>query len=326
MATRPICFDVQQYCSAAPAALDGDAPIDSPLSDAERCFATHAAGYLTLGTGGSPEAAFRRAVASAAVTAFLPAGIDPGMVVEDAGATEDINVCPACGARMVEDPAASELRCVRCYAHIELFGTVFREGQFYNQEGQKAKSGTFVAKRYLRKWLSLILATESDNELATADDPPNQPGVALLRNIRRLARRDNKILGLLTVDDIRAMLKELGCSQFSQNVSLILKRLTGVAPPVISEVLLQRVERIFVEVIIVEERLRMADSPLPGKVRRKRSYYPYYIYRILDALLPPGDPQGEILSYIHLQHDDTISKDSDLWKQICAEVTELQPH
>jgi hypothetical protein len=237
---------------------------------------------------------------------------------------ETFNVCADCQAEMAVCAETSELACASCGTVRGLVGTVFDDAQFYNQEGQKAKSGSFNPNRHFRFWWDRILAREPETELGDKDDPDNLCGERLFAQLRAIIRRDRKLLLLLTVDDIRGMLKEVGRTDLNKNVPLILRRLTGVGPPSLSEAIGQRVEKLFSKAIEVGERVRAAG-------RTNRNYYPYYIYKILDSVLPPdsgGDAEARearrVLYYIYMQGQDTLDKNDREWKVICAELPELE--
>lgn len=234
-----------------------------------------------------------------------------------AGKADRYNWCYECGREMVIRADTSELECPSCRQCRPLYGTVFDDAQFYNQEGQKAKSGSFNPNRHFHFWMDRILAREPEEELGDKDDPENLCGEALFVALRALIRRDNKILRLLGVDDVRAMLKVLGKTELNKNVPLILKKITGVGPPPLSESLCQRVEKLFSKAIEIGERVR----PLG---RTNRSYYPFYIYKILDALLSPDDYDNRrALYYIYMQGKETLDKNDSEWWAICAELPEI---
>ena len=215
---------------------------------------------------------------------------------------------------MAIDAGRSELRCVECSALRELVGTVFDDAQFYSQEGQKAKSGTFNPNRHFQFWWMHILAREPEEEIGDKDDLDNLYGERLLAALRAIVTRDQKILRLLTVNDIRAMLRELERTDLNKNVPLILKKLTGVGPPQLGEAVAVRVENLFTKAIETGERVRRA-----GRVNR--NYYPYYIYKILDLLLEEPDTESRrILYYIYIQSKETVEADDVDWEMICDEM------
>lgn len=236
------------------------------------------------------------------------------------------NVCSECQVEMHVSSETSELACASCGKVRELVGTVFDDSQFYNQEGQKAKSGSFNPNRHFHFWMDRILAREPEDELGDRDDPDNIYGEKLLDQLRAIVRRDKKILRLLTVDDVRGILKEIGRTDLNKNVPLLLRRLTGIGPPQLPESVCQRVEKLFSKAIEVGERTRMAG-------RTNRNYYPYYIYKILDAVLPCATPGPEgaearehrrVLYYIYMQGQDTLDKNDREWKHVCSELPEIE--
>jgi hypothetical protein len=230
---------------------------------------------------------------------------------------EQYNVCGDCKKEMGVNADTSELACPGCGKVRELIGTVFDDAQFYNQEGQKAKSGSFNPNRHFRFWMDRILSREPEEELGDKDDPDSTCGEKLLAQLRGIIRRDRKILRLLTVDDTRAMLKEAGRTDLNKNVPLIMRRLTGVGPPSLVESACQRVEKLFSKAIEIGERVRPAG-------RTNRNYYPYYIYKILDAILEEEDLENRrVLYYIYMQGQDTLDKNDREWEEICMELPEI---
>jgi hypothetical protein len=230
---------------------------------------------------------------------------------------ERYGVCDDCRLDMSVVADTSELVCPGCGRARELIGTVFDDAQFYNQEGQKAKSGSFNPNRHFRFWMDHILAREPEDELGDKDDPDNACGEKLLKQLLDLVRRDKKILRLLSVDDTRALLKELGRTDLNKNTPLIMRLLTGVGPPCLSEAICLRVEKLFSKAIEIGERIRPA-------ARSNRNYYPFYIYKILDSILPEDDLDSRrVLFYIYMQGQDTLDKNDREWEDICAELPEI---
>jgi hypothetical protein len=231
----------------------------------------------------------------------------------------DYERCPACGSDMAVDAGRSELHCydAECGTIRELVGTVFDDSQFYSQEGQKAKSGTFNPNRHFQFWWAHILAREPEEEIGDKSDPDNLYGEGLLFALRAVVVRDRKVLRMLTVNDVRAMLREAGRTDLNKNVPLVLKKLTGVGPPQLSDAIAVRVENLFTKAIEIGERVRR-----PGRVNR--NYYPYYIYKILDQLLAENDLENRrVLYYIYIQSKETVEADDADWEQICIDLAEI---
>lgn len=227
------------------------------------------------------------------------------------------NVCDECAVEMTVDVDTAELTCPRCSRARALDGTVFDDAQFYNQEGQKAKSGSFNPNRHYLLWITHIQAQEPEEEIGDKEDPENNYGEKLLEGMRQLIVKDRKVLRLLTIDDFRRLLQRLGRTDLNKNLPLIMKKMTGIAPPQLPEHYLQKAARIFMKAIAIDEKLRCLDNP-------NRSYYPYYIYKIFDGILPADDMENRrILCYIYLQGDDTLDKNDTRWQRICGELPEI---
>lgn len=232
--------------------------------------------------------------------------------------------CAECGVDMDVDAERSALVCPGCGEVRELVGAVFEASQYYSQEGQKAKSGTFNPNRHFWHWMERILARESQEELGDPADPDNICGEKLLAALCEIARRDRKIPRFLTVDDVRAMLSELGKTNLNKNVPLIMRSLTGCGPPDLSDEVCQHVEKLFCAAIEAGEKIRARGS---GRVNR--NYYPYYIYKILDSVLPRdapprgGEDPRRVLYYIYMQGQDTLDKNDQEWLEITRAVPGL---
>jgi hypothetical protein len=242
-------------------------------------------------------------------------------------APADFSLCPVCGAAMAADAGRSELRCRKdgCGAVRELVGTVFDDSQFYSQEGQKAKSGAFKPNRHFQLWWTHLTAEEPEEELGDKDDPENLCGEKLVARLRRLVQREpGRVLRLLSVDDVRGMLRELKRTDLNKNVPLLLKKLTGVGPPAIPGSIAAKVENIFSKAIEVGEKILR-----PG--RANRNYYPDYILRIYlhvletAKLAPAVDAElRRLVFYFYIQGDDTVQDDDNDWRQITDSLPDLQ--
>lgn len=227
------------------------------------------------------------------------------------------NKCSVCANIMIIDSSKSELRCDTCGMIRELIGTVFDDTQFYSQEGQKAKSGTFNPNRHFQFWWSHILAKEPEEELGDKKDPNNMYGEKVLKQIRSIIVRDHKVLQLLTVNDIRLILREIEKTDLNKNVPLILKKITGIGPPYIPTHITIKVENLFTKAIEIGERIK-------HNKRINRNYYPYYIYRIIEAITADKDNEiRRVLYYIYIQSKETVESDDIDWENICKELKEI---
>jgi len=227
----------------------------------------------------------------------------------------DYEICTGCGSPMSVDSESSELQCLNCSRIKELVGLVFDDSQFYGQEGQKTKTGTFNPNRHFHFWWVHILARESEEELGDKNDPNNLYGEKLLDSLRYELLRRRKIAKLLRVDDIRLLLKsdEVKRTDLNKNASLILKKLTGIGPPQPDESFSKQVESKFSMAIEIGESLQRIG-------RSNRNYYPYYIYKIVESLTTPSHEMYGILKFIYLQSEETVTNDDLDWEKICPHI------
>ena len=136
----------------------------------------------------------------------------------------------------------------------------------------------------------------------------------MIARLRQLVQRDRYVLRMLNVSDIRKMLQEIERSDLNRNIALLLKKLTGIGPPHVSEDQSARIGNLFAKAIEAGERVQRH-----GRVNR--TYYPFFIYKIIQS---ENDPAlMRLLYYIYVQGQDTIEADDLHWEQICKQVPEL---
>jgi hypothetical protein len=219
--------------------------------------------------------------------------------------------CELCDNIMEIDAIKSELICHVCSMIKPLIGVSFEHIQIYTHDLQKNKSGTFNPNRHFYFWWSHILAREDDTEINQEIEN------GLFLRLNDIIKRDKKVLRMLSIIDIRNMLKEIKKSGLNKNIPLILKKLTGISPPSISEEWEIKIGNIFNKIIEICEHIRR-----DGRINR--NYYPYYIYKIADSILPEDDYENRrILYYIYIQSKETVESDDLNWELICNYIPEL---
>jgi hypothetical protein len=223
--------------------------------------------------------------------------------------------CPNCTASVQNPLDKMIVKCDFCGAEYNLGGMeiddVCMYGSYYQTKPKT--SGTFNPNRHYQFWMTRILARESEDELGTEADPN---GAIFLQRCRDLIMRDRKIVQMLTINDVRKMLNHFSLAILNKNAPLILKKLTGISPPQPSDELLHKIEYLFGLVIDVGGQVKREDQI-------NRSFYPYYIYKIIDSIVSPSDPFYPILKYIYLQSDETLLRNDEDWSNICPHVPEL---
>lgn len=227
-------------------------------------------------------------------------------------AAVDCERCAECGVDLIIDPARSEARCPECSQVIEMHGVVYEDVYLRSQEGQRAKSGCFSPNAHGRQWLLRLQALEAESEIGTPGDPDNQCGEKLVAELKAIAQRQRKYLELLTLEDVRGLLRLAGKTKYNRNAALLLKKLSGKSPPILSENRRVRIETLFTR--IIASRLRIAP------LKPNRSYYPYYFYKIIDLEIPEDDSDRLLLCYIHLQGEATLKENDLEWREICEDL------
>lgn len=214
-----------------------------------------------------------------------------------------------CGEKMTIYASISALVCRKCGVIKELDGTVFEDEQFYYQEGQRTKHGTYDPSKHCRFWVERIQARESTEIPAK-----------LIETIKVCIRQDkikNKIH--ITCVLIRKYLHYTGNSKYNEHVPLIRKIITGITPPQLTDYEMQLIHIYFDKVI------RIFDEIKP-KNKANFPYHPYFIYKIIEQILKkPSDRirKKKILECIHLQSRETLIGNDQLWSKICDKIDKL---
>lgn len=212
-------------------------------------------------------------------------------------------ICKFCNIKMTINKELSEVVCKIC-GNIEPVICIFSDDSQRNQEGRKSK-----VNHHYNYWIKHIMAREDIEEIGGVDELKKITNMLI-----QIMDRDNITIKGLNIEDIRVMLKEIKRTDLNKNIPFIFKSITGICPPELSEKISTDLENMFVE--IVEAKSQSSDTPC-GK--RFGNYYPYYIYKILELIIPEKHQCRKILFYIHFQDIKTIEKCDSEWKKICKE-------
>jgi len=218
------------------------------------------------------------------------------------------NICEYCGEAMILSYNVDYYICDDCSLNRPIING--RTESIKNIP--RSKIGNFNPERHFKTWMDRIFAKENDDELKQS----NLSSDTIIKMIRDSLISRSKSIEHLTIDDIRLVLKELDITSLNKNTSLIVKKLTGRAPPSITENQYLHVHSLFI--LVMEAR-----DNIPNIIKSNRIYYPYYIGKILDVILT--DPhQRKILNYIHFHKESTLSYNDMEWEEICKIVKPLQ--
>lgn len=223
-----------------------------------------------------------------------------------------------CGLDIPLVEASNDGHCPECGAVYMLNGLLATAPQLSSQDGLRAKSGQFVPGRHLEQWLRNLFAEESNEVLSR---PGDVCGEKLVAQLREDARQKNMPLQLLTTNEMRQLLRDRRLTVLNSHVTLLLKLVTGVSPPPLSETTRQVLSRYFDLAIAARAELDAAAAEAAGvAVKASRGYYPSYIKRILEAILPPNAPERAIFKFIHVQGADTVRRGNAAWAQIAKKI------
>jgi hypothetical protein len=184
-----------------------------------------------------------------------------------------------------------------------LIGTIFRDDQFYPQEGQKAKHTGYDPSRHYKFWIERIQALET-KEFTEAE----------LAKIRYVIDRDQIRPQELNCETIRRVLKDphVRGTRLNDHASLLVARFGGPTPPRLIYSERQTAATRFNTCMKIYDRLYPDGGNKP--------YYPYFIYKILENMFIGQPDKLRILGYIHLQSRETVIKNDRTWAEICKEM------
>lgn len=208
--------------------------------------------------------------------------------------------CSRCSVKMEVIPISSEMKCPKCNRIKTLYGTVFEDHQFYNQEGQKTKHGTYDPNRHFRFWMDRIQAKER------MDFPQD-----MLDKIESTIRRYYSPPIVVNCIIMRDILKDTKLTRYNDHIPLLVKRFTGTSPPQLTHNEMRTFAIKFNKIMEIYEQIVKQDRD------GNRPYYPYFIYKIAEDEFKDNPEKLKILDYIHLQSDDTIIKHDLIYRQIC---------
>lgn len=224
-------------------------------------------------------------------------GIDVKISLEK----QNYEVCK-CGSRMDVVPELSEMHCPdpTCAKVKTIIGAVFRDDQFYPQEGQKTKHGGYDTSRHYRFWMERLQALETK----TFED-------ADLTNIEYVICRDGYVRQEINCEIMREILKDpcVSATHLNDHAPLLVKSFGGMSPPQLG----------FQENRLCSIRfnklMKLYDvvNPEGGN----KPYYPYFIYKIIEHMFHDDYSKLRLLDYIHLQSRETVIKNDKYYEKMC---------
>lgn len=213
-----------------------------------------------------------------------------------------------CGSKMQVQPETSELLCVdpTCGRIKTIIGAVFRDDQFYTQEGQKTKHGGYDELRHFNFWMERLQARETKSFSSETID-----------KIKYVMARDKiSPSDLDNCEIMRSILHDpyVLATNLNEHISLLIVNLDGRGPPQFDFNDTEQFRNRFMRAI------KLYNVVNPNG--QNKPYYPYFIYKIAEFQFAGRNEQMRILNYIHLQSKDTVIKNDLLWKKMCDETVD----
>jgi phage FluMu protein Com len=234
----------------------------------------------------------------------------------------NVRKCADCNINLIIIYEVAELVCPKCSQIDKFSSSMFEENYVIdNAQNNKFIKNTSV-DRHIRVCLDHILANEPIEEIGDKNDAENRYGEKIVKQIINAIKSEKKILQHTTIYDFRKILKRLKLTKYNKNIPRLMKLVTGIGPPTISENTYQLVIHLFTSSMellndIKQQKYKKGDTDFSDKYS---SYYSHYIYKILEAKLAKDNPERRVLYYIYLQSQDTINSHDADWFSICEKL------
>ena len=220
----------------------------------------------------------------------------------------DYNVCEECHTTMQVDSAKSRFYC-ECGYTKTLCGVLFDEPQFFGSTLSKMKHASkFDRSEHFQHWWLNITGLEPDKQIGDKEQIAK-----IVADIKELAIIRCKILRTMNVNTLRQLLSELKLEDLYNHTTKLLVLITGINPPYIPDEYTVQVQYYYRRVLEVKKIIKTK--------KKNMRYYPYYIMKILDIVLPRNNSElRKILFYIYMQSKKTIEECDVEWKEICGMI------
>src|SRR6476661_2405840 len=225
------------------------------------------------------------------------------------------NKCSQCNDDMKIIANLSEIVCTNCGVTENLRGTILEDEQFYYQEGQRVKHGSYDPSKHCKFWIERIQARESrDIPQSVLDAVTNCIKHNNIRNIEDIS-----------YSEIRKYLSQTKNTIYNEHVPLIRKIITGESPAQLTDQKLQTIQVYFDKVIRIYEEIKPVN-------KTNVPYHPYLIYKIIEHIyytkisLENNESKKRIISVmscIHLQNRETLIENDKTWSKICNRIDDI---
>lgn len=215
------------------------------------------------------------------------------------------DICTICSGILVPDYDTGCVSCASCGQCIESSILMFVEDRnITSNDSSKSKSNSYKTAKHFETWMNRILAIEVKPDAIT-----------IVPKIRRHFRSLGVPKDLIDYCGIRDFLKKNKMTGYYESISWLLKEVTGRLPPDLTESERMDIAYRFEMIIDTFDRLRIISDAGPTG----RTYYPFFIYKIIQTKFANKPDKLRLLDYIHIQQEKTLMKNEHIYNRIILE-------
>jgi hypothetical protein len=233
-----------------------------------------------------------------------------------------------CGAKLVIPDDTIEIVCSKCSVIKILVGTAHDKDKNDKYTNTTSKNKRYEPKRHCDKRLMQIQAKE-DKKI------PSDVIEKLIELAKIDYRYGNGVRSMqqMSCKQVRRWLKQKSFTKYNHHAPLIRKLVTAefgeaISPPQLTPEEEQQILLDFnVAVKCYEDITQTAKykeryENVRGRTRQRNKpnkfYYWFVLFQIISHILKDTDKRkNRLLECIHMQSNDTIDKDDDIWKMMC---------
>ncbi len=220
------------------------------------------------------------------------------------------SICTTCNGIISINNETSEMICNDCGIIENIIGSVFDNVQVYNQEGFYTKHASYERVKHGEKWLNRIQARDNTEiKKSVINDIKKEFIIENITDIRKIS-----------YNLVRNCLRKTNNTKYNEYIPLIIKIITGISPPQLTEKEYSLTLKYFNKVVNIFEQIKPKD-------KSNCPYHPHFFRKILEqnCILPENNEEQlerkrKILSNIHIQSDNTLKKRDIIWKNICERI------
>lgn len=246
--------------------------------------------------------------------------------ITDIKITENEDEC--CGKKMLLHQERSELICGSC-SKVKLVSTSVTTDQYNPMEGQRNMQSKYQCEKHCRDILEYLYGKK---EPKISQDKVEKIIEAVKKNDSIIFNK-SKNMYRISCETLRQILSDLSKSntkdpltQYNKCIPYIRQLIGGPKIPFISsddyEHLLEKFIKVISCFIVVQTDSPKNNNIIKGKSKKNRSYYLYFLYKLIDLQFEnrPYDRE-QLLECIHLQSTKTLGTCDKCWREICKKLS-----